>query len=101
MALSVWGAPPCVTPVHVVPLEAGVLGSVRIEDGVCEIKVAARRWQFWELCAVLVHEVGHAHGLPHSDDPFDVMYPMLWRPADVCRGKRPPQFPRGAVIRLP
>ena len=100
VALSVMGPPPCTVAYHVEQLPPPVIGVMRREGDHCEIVLAARKWRFWELCAATLHETLHAHGLGHSTDPLDVMYPELWRPADPCRGKRPPQFKRGAVIEL-
>lgn len=48
-------------------------------------------WPAWVTCTVAYHEAGHLHGLGHSDDPTDVMYPLIerhyWRCADAT--KRP------------
>ena len=102
VAIALWGPPPCVAAYHVADLEGDVLGQVVHHDPTyCEVLIDRRPWRWWQLCAVVVHEAGHTHGLPHSADPLNVMYPELWRPADVCRGKRPAQYPRGAVIRFP
>lgn len=31
----------------------------------------------WELCRVIMHEVGHLEGLGHSADPTNIMYPQI------------------------
>ena len=99
VAAGLWPAPPCQVVAHVAALDRA-LGQVSFGGPVCLVEVDARRWKFWQLCSVFVHEYGHIAGLPHSPDPLSVMYPRLVRNADVCRGKRPPQYKRGAVIRL-
>lgn len=103
VALAYWGTPPCQPVVHVHQLDqaSGVLGIAHPTlAGYCEVEIAARAWRWGTLCSVLVHEVGHLHGLKHSTDPQDVMYPELVRTADACRGRRPARYGPGAVIRL-
>lgn len=41
------------------------------------------KWRFPWFCSVYVHEYGHLLGVPHSDDPGDVMYPTPPR-IDAC-----------------
>ena len=102
VALAFWGPPPCGLDIAVAELEPGLAGSAHVySSGRCTVEVAAGEWRWWELCSVLTHEVGHVHGRVHSDDPFDVMFPVVWRPAENCRGERPAQFRRGEYVRLP
>ena len=100
LALSYWGPTPCTPVVHVHALERGVLGQTTRMGDWCEVEIQSRTWRWGMLCSVVVHEMGHAAGHGHSTDRMDVMYPELVRTADVCRGRRPPQFGPGAVIRL-
>ncbi len=56
-----------------------------------------------QLQLVAAHEMGHALGLPHSDDPQDVMYPQntAWRRTqrDFRTMEALYRMPNGAVIR--
>ena len=38
------------------------------------------------LCTLVVHEYGHIAGNGHSDDPADVMYPLIDRVYAGCKG---------------
>jgi hypothetical protein len=104
LAIAFWGPPPpaCATVAyHVASLPEPVLGQMAYYDGWCEVQIDRRPWRWGPLCSTLVHETGHAHGLGHSTDESDVMFPVLLRTADACRGKRPSRYPRGTVIRFP
>lgn len=101
VALAFWGPAPCTLVYHVAALEPANVAGTEWRDGIyCQIRIDARRWRWGELCSVIVHETGHAHGLRHSSDPRDVMYPVLTRTADACRGKRPARYPPGTMISL-
>jgi hypothetical protein len=88
VALAFWGPPPCELQVKVAELD-GALGRATYGGEVCLVEIDARRWKWWELCYAMLHEVGHTHSLPHSEDPRSVMFPSLERPADACTGRRP------------
>jgi hypothetical protein len=99
VALAFWGPapPPCtIEPVRVVDFPGDAWGTAWTGGPVCTVEVASRRWKWWELCAVVVHEYGHAYGHGHSEDPDDVMSPLLTGPVRACRGKRPPDIRRGS-----
>jgi hypothetical protein len=99
LAFTYWGVPPC--PVHVAPLEANVLGETRYLNGECgEIVIRPGPWRWNRLCSTVLHEAGHAAGLPHSEDQRSPMFGELIRTADACKGRRPAQYRPGAVIRL-
>lgn len=57
-----------------------------------------------QLRLVAAHEMGHALGLPHSDDPSDVMYPQntAWRRTrrDFETVQALYRMPNGALIRI-
>lgn len=38
----------------------------------------------WRLCGIMVHEYGHLTGRGHSDDPWDVMYPVVEATPTPC-----------------
>lgn len=40
------------------------------------------------LCTVLLHEYGHAAGVPHSDNPRSVMYPWWVENDHRCKWRR-------------
>jgi hypothetical protein len=100
VALAFWGPapPPCtVDTVHVVEFPGGgVWGTAWVGTDPCIVEVASRRWKWWELCAVVVHEYGHVYGRGHSPDPDDVMHATLTGPTPACRGKRPADIRRGS-----
>lgn len=58
----------------------------------------AARWDWPKFCTVIVHEVGHLEGHPHSADPDDVMAPYYSQPAPDCSATPDPQAP-AAVTR--
>jgi hypothetical protein len=99
VSLAFWGAPPCQVQAHVAELD-GALGVATFGGPVCVIEIDARRWKWWQLCSTFAHEWGHLVGQVHGGQPGDLMYPQLVRNAEPCKGKRPPEYERGAVIRL-
>lgn len=100
VAVALWGPAPGPVAYHVAQLGEPWGMAIQHEAGWWEVQVKARRWSWRDLCTVVVHETGHVHGLGHSRDPMNVMYPRVVREADACRGKRPAQYRRGAVIDL-
>jgi hypothetical protein len=46
------------------------------------------------LCTLVVHEYGHLAGNGHSDDPADVMYPLVERVYAGCAAAAAPARPR-------
>jgi hypothetical protein len=44
--------------------------------GTCTVHLNTQvRWNWWNLCEVVTHEVGHVFGHRHSRDPSSIMYP--------------------------
>ncbi len=51
------------------------------------------------LCTLVVHEYGHLAGHGHSDDPADVMYPLIDRVYVGCKGATARAALRGTRLR--
>lgn len=98
VALSFWGPPPCGLDIAVAELDGYAGVATVYPSGRCTVEIDAGWWRWGQLCSALTHEIGHVWGKPHVDDPRDVMFPVLIRTADNCRGKRPPQFRRGEYV---
>lgn len=74
-----------VVQLHEVGQQPEVLAWFQPWDCTVAFPVDVHRWRPLTVCAVLVHEVGHAAGYGHSADPRDVMYPELRNPYWGCR----------------
>lgn len=48
-------------------------------------------WDWWQLCAVIVHETGHLAGLGHSPDPRSPMFERSHPIPRIC-GRRAPSW---------
>lgn len=44
----------------------------------------AQPYLFERMCAVMFHEVGHLHGLEHSTNPNNIMYPEILTIPQPC-----------------
>lgn len=49
-----------------------------------------RLWTAEQLCAIVIHEIGHLLGHHHSRDSHDVMYPVIsiFNRPKVCKDNR-------------
>lgn len=101
LANRYWGGP----PVNCTSLDMGIVYNDELPKYVlaaateatypqpCELWIARELvkpvWAL-EACVVMLHEVGHLHGLGHSSNPEDVMYvePTTNVPAICKRGNR-------------
>lgn len=74
-----WGGPaPCGEPVvRQARLPSPALADAHLGSCVirldAEVRLLSRKW----FCAVIVHEVGHLHGLEHARREQDVMFPVI------------------------
>lgn len=86
IAAAFWGqTPDCGQPsLTSAELPPPVVGFADLAD--CSIVVDPRRFYFsGAACVVVVHEYGHLIGLGHSDDPTNVMYPVMQQPLRPCK----------------
>jgi Matrixin len=90
-----WGGPPtnCTSLERVIvpdnflvsPLVAEA--TVPREPEPCFLRISrslAKPRNSGQLCAVMIHEDGHLHGLDHSNNPYNVMYPSIAHIPKVC-----------------
>lgn len=75
-----------IVQLHEVDQAPGVLAW--FDSHTCTIAFPAEGLHWWDpvtICSVLAHEVGHAAGLPHTDDPADLMFPEYRQAYAPCR----------------
>jgi hypothetical protein len=105
LAAAHWGATPCRGRVALTwaPLAPGInarsnwrhAGSdafgLPARNSDCSITLSdAADWDWEKLCTVVIHEVGHLDGHPHSPDVHDVMAETYLDPAPECAGTPEP-----------
>lgn len=85
LAAAFWGqAPPCQPTLAHAELPPPAVGLANLAD--CSITVDPTRLTFaGGECMVVLHEYGHLLGLGHSEDPNDVMYPVIRAPIWPCK----------------
>ena len=92
VVLSVWGvaaAPwrslptPCGGVLVVARSEYNTAGWHGYREGCTVWLDPALRTRAW-VCSILMHELGHVHGAPHSPNPRSVMHPFQRRPDPRC-----------------
>jgi hypothetical protein len=83
LAAAFWGqAPPCQPTITRADLPPPIVGFANLAD--CSITVDPPPFAGAE-CMVVLHEYGHLLGLSHSEDPNDVMYPVIRTPIWPCK----------------
>jgi len=82
----------------------GALGAAATFAGRCLVllrPVLLRPGWEYGLCVAVTHEFGHLAGLGHSDDPADLMHPLLdgvrYEPCRLATGPPDPPAPPGIV----
>src|SRR5688500_2782204 len=85
VAEASWGQSSCPPRVIIEDVPGGYVGHADLEN--CTITLAPRLLaNRYMVCSVLVHEVGHLLGLPHSENSRSVMHEaMTYRPEACAR----------------
>lgn len=80
MAMSAWGIGGLQTTMTVVDLSPGLAGQATVMTAPkCTIWLDVSMFESWAaplLDNVVIHEMGHCLGVPHSTDKSSIMYPI-------------------------